>query len=159
MRGGGSPCGGARARRRGRQRERDARGRIGLANWTPSGFVGRIFKVIGGYVPPALGLLPPSLWGTWGRLEELFPSPVARVRAQPREFTFRYRSPEHFVRIFRTFYGPMNKTFAALEGDRSRLEAFRGDLFALIESMNRATDGTMVVPSEYLEVVADKEPR
>lgn len=131
-------------------------GRIGLANWTPTGFVGRLFKMIGGYVPPAPGLEPPSLWGTEERLHVLFPAPGAKVRTRRREFTFRYRTAEHFVEIFRTFYGPMNKTFAALDGDRPRQQAFRQDLLDLIHAMNRATDGTMVVPSEYLEVVVQK---
>ena len=127
-------------------------GKIGMANWTPDGFIGQLFKLIGSYVPPAAGLKPPSLWGTDARLAELF-GPAATIQTSRRQFTFRYRSPEHFVEVFRTFYGPMNKTFAALESDPSRQAAFGGDLLALIKKGNRATDGTLVLPSEYLEVV------
>lgn len=131
-------------------------GRFGLANWTPTGFIGRLFCVIGRYVPPAPGLQPPSLWGTKEHLDTLFPTPGALVRTRLREFMFRYRSPEHFLEVFRTFYGPMNKTFVALAGDRSRQEGLRHDVLELIHALNRATDGTMVVPSEYLEVVVEK---
>ena len=109
----------------------------------------------GKYVPPAAGLKPPSLWGTRARLEELFGS-KAKVQTTSRHFSFRYRSPQHFIEVFRTWYGPMNKTFAALDGDRERQAAFGRDLLELIERGNRSGDGTMVVPSEYLEVVIER---
>lgn len=131
-------------------------GRIGLANWTPAGFVGRMFGIIGAYVPSAPGLASPGLWGTADRLAALFPAPAASVRTRRRVFTFRYRSPEHFLEVFRTFYGPMHRTFAALEAEPARLQAFRDELLALISALNRATDGTMVVPSEYVEVIIEK---
>jgi SAM-dependent methyltransferase len=131
-------------------------GKIGLANWTPEGFVGQLFKTIGKYVPPAPGLKPPSLWGTPGRLEELFDSSV-RIHATRRHFTFRYRSPQHFIDVFRTYYGPMNRTFAALDADPERQAAFTQDLLGLMEQGNRSTDGTLVLPSEYLEVVIEKQ--
>lgn len=131
-------------------------GRIGLANWTPAGFVGRMFGIIGAYVPAAPGLASPALWGTADRLAGLFPAPAASVRTRRRIFTFRYRSPEHFLEVFRTFYGPMHRTFAALEAEPARLQAFRDELLALISALNRATDGTMVVPSEYVEVIIEK---
>jgi ubiquinone/menaquinone biosynthesis C-methylase UbiE len=130
-------------------------GKIGLANWTPEGFIGQMFKIIGKYVPPAAGLKPPSLWGTRARLEELFES-KGKVQATSRHFSFRYRSPQHFIAVFRAWYGPMNKTFAALDGDRERQAAFGRDLLELIERGNRSGDGTMVVPSEYLEVVIER---
>jgi ubiquinone/menaquinone biosynthesis C-methylase UbiE len=130
-------------------------GKIGLANWTPEGFIGQMFKIIGKYVPPAAGLKPPSLWGTRARLDELFGS-KGKVQTTSRHFSFRYRSPEHFIEVFRTWYGPMNKTFAALDGDRERQAAFGRDLLDLIERGNRSGDGTMVVPSEYLQVVVER---
>ena len=131
------------------------RGKVALANWTPDGFIGQLFKTIGKYVPPPPGVQPPSLWGTRTRLEELFGA-AGQVQATNRHFVFRYRSPRHFIEVFRTYYGPMNKTFAALDGDRERQAAFGRDLLELIERGNRSGDGTMVVPSEYLEVVIER---
>jgi ubiquinone/menaquinone biosynthesis C-methylase UbiE len=130
-------------------------GRIGLANWTPEGFVGQMFKVIGKYVPPAAGLKPPARWGTDVGLTELF-GPLAHIQVTRRQFTFRYLSPQHFIDIFRTFYGPMNKAFAALDSDSAKQTEFGAELLALIERCNRADDSTLVLPSEYLEVVITK---
>jgi SAM-dependent methyltransferase len=129
-------------------------GQIGLANWTPDGFVGQLFKTIGKHLPPPAGVRPPSLWGTQTRLEELFAG-AGTVQSRRRHFCFRYRSAQHFVEVFRTFYGPMNKTFAALAGEPERLKAFTRDLADLLRSANRSGDGTLVVPSEYLEVVVE----
>lgn len=128
-------------------------GRIGLANWTPSGFVGQVFRTIGAHVPPPPGLRSPALWGTPERLAELFPD-AASIAVPTRSFVFRYRSPAHWLDVFRAWYGPMLKAFAALpEEGRAALER---DLLALIDRFNVARDGTMVVPSEYLEVVLAK---
>jgi len=125
-------------------------GRIGLANWTPDGFIGQVFKTLGKYLPPPSGAKSPALWGTRARLDELFGN-QATIRAEPRMFNFRYRSPEHFLDVFTTFYGPVLKAFAAL--DAPTRENLRNDLHALIVRMNKSGDATMVVPSEYLEVV------
>ncbi|HKA87357.1 MAG TPA: class I SAM-dependent methyltransferase [Haliangiales bacterium] len=130
-------------------------GRIGLANWTPDGFIGQVFKTIGKYAPPALGMKSPALWGTRSRLEELFGATAGWIRAASRQFNFRYRSARHWIEIFRTYYGPMNKTYAAL--DPKRQEAFTRDLLELMERGNRSGDGTLVLPSEYLEVVIEKK--
>ena len=126
-------------------------GKIGLANWTPEGFIGQLFKTIGKYVPPPAGVKSPSLWGTRPRLEELFGAAAQQIHTTPREFTFRYRSPMHFVEVLRTYYGPMHKVFAALQGDAQA--AFTRDVLDLIEQRNRSQDRTLVLPSEYLEVV------
>jgi len=126
-------------------------GRIGLANWTPTSFVGGIFKTIGKYVTPAAGVKSPALWGTEARLHELFGDRLDSISIQRRDFVFRYHSAAHWLEVFRTFYGPMNKAFGALDG--AKKEALSADLIALAESFNRATDGTLVAPSEYLEVV------
>src|SRR6185312_16800714 len=91
-------------------------GKVGLTNWTPEGFVGQMFKVIGKYVPPAAGIKPPSRWGTELGLTELF-GPLADIQITRQHFNFRYTTPSRFVDIFRTFYGPMNKAFAALGGN------------------------------------------
>jgi len=126
-------------------------GRIGLANWTPASFVGEIFKTIGKYVPPAVGVKSPALWGTEARLRELFGERLDSIAIEPRNFVFRYRNAAHWLEVFRTFYGPMHKAFGALDADRQ--DALAADLIALAERFNRATDGTLVAPSEYIEVV------
>jgi ubiquinone/menaquinone biosynthesis C-methylase UbiE len=129
-------------------------GKIGLANWTPEGFVGRMFRTLGKHLPPPAGVKSPALWGTTGRLEELFAARAFRIDAEPRTFVFRYRSAQHWLDVFKTFYGPMFKGFAALDADgQTRLA---DDLLALAGEFNRAEDGTLVVPSEYLEVVVTK---
>jgi ubiquinone/menaquinone biosynthesis C-methylase UbiE len=125
-------------------------GRIGLASWTPQGFIGQMFKVLGQHLPPPAGAKSPALWGTTARLAELFGGDAA-IRSETRHFTFRYRSPAHFVEVFRTYYGPMLKAFAALDEDKRR--SLADDLHALIGRLNRAEDGTMVLPGEYLETV------
>ena len=130
-------------------------GRIGLANWTPEGFVGQMFKIIGKYVPPAAGLKPPVRWGTEAGLAELF-GPRAKIQVTRRSFIFRYISAQHFIDVFRTYYGPMNKTFAALDSNPAAQTAFAGELLALLERGNLAKNGTLVHPSEYLEVVITK---
>jgi ubiquinone/menaquinone biosynthesis C-methylase UbiE len=130
-------------------------GRIGLTNWTPESFIGQLFKMIGKYIPPAPGVKSPALWGTKARLEELFGETAQEIRATSREFVFRYRSPAHWIEVFRTYYGPLNKTFNAL--DAGKQAAFHQDLLALIEGRNRSGDGTLVLPSEYLEVVIERK--
>ena len=129
-------------------------GRIGLANWTPQGFIGQLFKTIGKHLPPPAGVKSPALWGTQARLEEMFGSQASEIVAEPRMFVFRYRSPEHWLEIFKTFYGPTLKAFAAL--DESGQAALKRDLMALLGEFNHADDGTIVVHSEYLEAVITK---
>ncbi len=129
-------------------------GRIGLANWTPESFIGQVFKTIGTYIPPAPGVKSPALWGTKARLEELFGKTAREIRTTSREFAFRYRSPAHWIEVFRTYYGPMNKTYGALDAEKQA--AFTQDLLALMESRNRSGDVTLVLPSEYLEVVIER---
>ena len=126
-------------------------GRIGLANWTPEGFIGQLFKTIGKHVPPPAGAKSPALWGTRARLTEMFGSQVRSIQAVERSFVFRYRTPEHWLEIFRTYYGPTLKAFAALPA--AGQAALERDLLALIDQFNRSGDRSMVVPSEYLEIV------
>ena len=129
-------------------------GTIALANWTPAGFVGRMFGVVGRHVPPPAGVTPASRWGLPEHLELLFGASAAQIRTTPRDFMFRYRSAAHFVDVFRTWYGPVHKAFAALPAEgQARLDA---DLHELIAEFNEAGDGTMAVPGEYLEVVITK---
>jgi SAM-dependent methyltransferase len=129
-------------------------GQIGLANWTPDGFIGQLFKTLGKYLPPPAGAKSPLLWGTRGRLAELFGPATLSIRAESRNFNFRYRSAEHFLDVFKNYYGPMLKAFAAL--DETKQNGLKHDLYALVARMNKADDGTMVVPSEYLEIVITK---
>jgi len=131
------------------------KGRIGLANWTPDGFIGQVFKTLGKHVPPVAGTRSPALWGTSARLHDMFDAGARSIRTESRLFKFRYRSPSHFLDVFKTYYGPVLKAFAAL--DPARQEDLHNDLHALIVRMNRSGDGTMVVPSEYLEVVITKQ--
>jgi ubiquinone/menaquinone biosynthesis C-methylase UbiE len=129
-------------------------GRIGLANWTPDSFIGQVFRMIGKYIPPAPGVKSPALWGTQARLAELFGETARDVRTTSREFVFRYLSPAHWLEVFRTYYGPMNRTFGAL--DAAQQAALTQDLLTLMESRNRSGDATLVLPSEYLEVVIER---
>ena len=126
-------------------------GKIGLANWTPDGFIGQLFKIIGKHLPPPAGVKSPALWGTQARIREMFESQAASITIEPRNFAFRYRSPAHWMEIFRTYYGPVLKAFAALQP--AGQAALESDIHALISRLNRSDDGTMVVPGEYLEIV------
>lgn len=129
-------------------------GRIGLANWTPRGFIGRLFPVIGRYVPPPAGLTPPARWGAEDHLERLFGGSASDIRSARKEFVFRYRSAEHWIDVFRNWYGPVHKAFAALPAEAQR--CLEEDLVDLIVEFNRSGDSTVVVPAEYLEVVVRK---
>lgn len=129
-------------------------GRIGLANWTPEGFVGQMFKTLGRYLPPPAGAQPPSNWGTEAWLHKHFDDHDFVVQVARREFNFRYRSAAHFIDIFRHWYGPVHKAFAALPPESG--QALESDLADLLNRSNRAGEDSLVVPSEYLEVVINK---
>lgn len=129
-------------------------GRIGLANWTPNGFIGDLFRVIGKYAPPPAGLKPASLWGTEERLRELFGDEITSLRTTKRDYVFRYRSAAHWLEVFAAYYGPIVTTFYAL--DEAKQEQFSREVIGLLESRKRAGDGTLIVSSEYLEVIAIK---
>jgi ubiquinone/menaquinone biosynthesis C-methylase UbiE len=125
-------------------------GRIGLACWTPQGFLGQLFKVIAAYVPPMPGVRSPLLWGTDAHIQELFAG-AAKIAHTPRVFAFRYRSAEHWVEMFRSYYGPVHKAFAALVPERQA--ALERDLLALLQRADRGGSAGLVVPAEYLETV------
>lgn len=127
-------------------------GRIGLACWTPEGFIGQLFKTMGRHVPPPAGVKSPALWGTEPRLAELFPD--QKITATRQTFHFRYELAEHWLEIFKTYYGPTNCAFAAL--DAVKQMALHADITDLLERMNRGGKDTLIVPSEYLEVVITK---
>jgi SAM-dependent methyltransferase len=126
-------------------------GRIGLANWTPGSFIGELFKLLGRYLPPPAGVRSPALWGTEARLRELFGDRVGALAIEHRNFVFRYRNAAHWLDVFRSFYGPIQKAFGAL--DSAAQESLAADLIALAERFNRAGDGSLVAPSQYAEVV------
>jgi ubiquinone/menaquinone biosynthesis C-methylase UbiE len=129
-------------------------GRIGLANWTPGGFVGQMFKTLGRQLPPPAGVQSPSLWGVEGHVQSLFSETAGKIAVTPRVFNFRYRSAAHFIDVFRTWYGPVHKAFASLPADKAA--ALERDLTELLNSLNRAGAGSLVVPSEYLEIVVTR---
>jgi len=130
-------------------------GRIGLSNWTPEGFIGQLFKVIGTYIPAPAGLKSPALWGTEPHIVELFGAQATNIRAVRKNFNFRYRSAAHWIQIFRDFYGPTHKAFAAL--DAARQDALAKDITALLNRCNTAGPASLVVPGEYLEVVIERK--
>jgi ubiquinone/menaquinone biosynthesis C-methylase UbiE len=130
-------------------------GKIGLANWTPEGFIGQLFKTIGRYLPPPAGARSPALWGTRARIAELFEPHASDIKLAQRSFAFRYRSADHWLEVFRTYYGPLLKAFAAL--DASAQAALEREIKTLIAQLNRSGDGAMVVPSEYLEIVITRD--
>ena len=130
-------------------------GKIGLINWTPEGFIGQVFKLIGKYITPPAGVKSPALWGTRSFIDSHFDAHASQITYRTREFNFRYRSPQHWVDLFRTYYGPVHKAFAALDAERA--QNLETDLLQLIAQFNRDETGGMVVPSEYLEVVVQKQ--
>ncbi len=131
-----------------------AGGRIGLANWTPEGFVGQMFKTLGRHVPPPAGAQPPSLWGVEAHLHALFDATASDIAVTRRIFNFRYRSAAHFIEVFRTWYGPVHKAFGNLPPEGAI--ALDRDLTELLERMNRGGPDSLVVPSEYVEVVVTR---
>lgn len=129
-------------------------GKIGLANWTPDGFIGQLFKTIGKHLPPPAGVKSPALWGTSARLTELFGPEAASIAIKERDFVFRYRSAQHWLDVFRTYYGPVLKAFEALPAQTQA--ALAADLIALVGQFNRSGDDSMVVPSAYIEIVVTR---
>ncbi|HUT50490.1 MAG TPA: class I SAM-dependent methyltransferase [Alphaproteobacteria bacterium] len=128
-------------------------GKIGLANWTPDGFIGAIFKTLGSHVAPPAGVKSPALWGSRDWVDATF-GPHADISFTAKDFVFRYRSPDHFASFFRTYYGPVHKAFLALDADGQ--DALHADLLATVARYDTATDGSMRVPSQYAEIVATK---
>jgi ubiquinone/menaquinone biosynthesis C-methylase UbiE len=126
-------------------------GRIGLANWTPDGFIGQLFQVMRAFVPPPAGLRSPLEWGTETRLVELFGPRATELKTTRRTYTFRYRSAEHWIEVFRAYYGPVHRAFAGL--DPAGQEALHGALREFVGRWDRGGGEGMVVPAEYLEVV------
>jgi ubiquinone/menaquinone biosynthesis C-methylase UbiE len=129
-------------------------GRIGLANWTPEGFIGQLFRVVGAHVPPPAGVKSPALWGTEPHIVELFGAHAADIRSERKNYVFRYLSAAHWLQVFREYYGPTVRAFAAL--DAKGQDALAADVTALLERLNVGGRSSLVIPSEYLEVVITK---
>ncbi len=130
-------------------------GRIAMANWTPEGFIGQLFKAVGKHIPPPAGLASPLLWGNEDHVRQLFGADALQARITRRMFNFRYASPTHWVHVFRDYYGPLNRAFAALAPNAA--DALEQDLLALIDRFNTAGPDSMVAPAEYLEIVLTRE--
>jgi ubiquinone/menaquinone biosynthesis C-methylase UbiE len=132
-----------------------AGGRIGMANWTPEGLVGGgMFAAIAKHAPPPPGVKPPSLWATEGRLRELFGDGISELRVEPQTINFRYRSPEHWMEFFGTYFGPIKMAFARVGDDGAA--ALEHDLLEVMRAHNRAGDKALVAPAAYVEVVATR---
>lgn len=129
-------------------------GKIGLTNWTPDGFWGQTFALQARYVAPPPGLRPAPEWGTEARLRELFGAAVVSIEIGRRSALFRYRSNQHWIDVFRTHFGPIMATLAALDDDQRR--AYLTDLDGILTRFDRAQDGTLLVSADYLEVVMVK---
>ncbi|WP_332879239.1 class I SAM-dependent methyltransferase [Massilia sp. S19_KUP03_FR1] len=129
-------------------------GRIALANWTPEGFVGQLFKIVGKHLPPPPGLKPALLWGTEDYMRQLFGNAASAIHAERKIFNFRYGSAAHMLQIFRDFYGPVHKAFAALSPVAARM--LEQELLQMMERHNTAGPDSLVVPGEYLEVIVTR---
>jgi len=130
-------------------------GHIAMANWTPEGFVGQMFKIIGKHVPPSPLMIPPVKWGDEGTVRERLREGISSLQATKRMYPMRYPfPPDDVVEFFRLYYGPANRAFAALEADKQA--ALRSDLEQLWSDHNEARDGGTAIEAEYLEVVATR---
>jgi SAM-dependent methyltransferase len=129
-------------------------GTIGLGNWTPEGLIGNLFTLTSRYAPSPAGLAPPTRWGTENGLQEVLGDGVTALTITPRAFVYRHPSPEHWVNVFRETFGPVMRAFATL--DPAGQESYAADLLQLARRFNRADDGTLVAPADYLEVVATR---
>jgi SAM-dependent methyltransferase len=128
-------------------------GRVGLTNWTPSGFVGQMLKTVGSYAPPPPGVQSPVLWGTEERLRELFGDRLD-LEIEERDFVFRFHSADHFVEVFSNFYGPIVTALSRI--DEGKRESLKGDLKAVATSFGHRVEESFEIPSSYLEVVGMK---
>ncbi|RYF43555.1 MAG: class I SAM-dependent methyltransferase [Comamonadaceae bacterium] len=129
-------------------------GRIAMANWTPEGFIGQLFKTLGKHLPPPADVQPPSRWGVESHLHTLFGETASGIALTPRRFNFRYRSAAHFIEVFRTWYGPVHKAFAALPPEKA--QALEADMTELLNRLNQGGARALLVPSDYVEVVVTR---
>jgi len=129
-------------------------GRIGMANWTPDGSVGKMFKTISKHAPPPPGIESPLLWGTEERLRELFGDGIADLQAERRISRQPFRSADHYIEFFRTYFGPTQMAYERVGAEGE--QALTDDLHAFLEAENTAGERAMVLKAEYLQVVATR---
>ena len=129
-------------------------GKVGMANFPPNSFAGEFFRTMARYAPPPRGLKPSVLWGLEDRLHDLFGEKAATVELKRRTFFFRYASPEHWLEVFRTYFGPVRSVFHSL--DPARAERLSAELLGVVNHFNRSDDVTVVAPCDYVEVVVLK---
>ena len=129
-------------------------GTIALASWTPEGFIGELLRTVGRHVPPPPSAPSALRWGSAHGLCELFGEQVVMARVERKPFVFRYLSADHFVEVFRRYYGPTYKAFAAL--DAAGQQALAADIMQLVGDHNREQRGAVAVPAEYLETVFER---
>ena len=130
-------------------------GKIGMTNWTPDGFWGQTFGLQAKYIPPPAGLRPPPEWGTEKRLKELFGDRISQMTISKRAALFRYRSADHWIDVFSTYFGPVMRTLEALDG--ARRQSYLEDLTLTLNRFNGSDDDTLVVQADYLEVVVTRK--
>jgi SAM-dependent methyltransferase len=132
-------------------------GTIALANWTPGGFVGQMFKTIAGHVAPPAGVPSPIQWGDEAKVRERLGGGTTDLRTTPRMIAFEFPfDPANVVGFWRAYYGPTNRAFEALATEPGKQSALRTDLVRLWSSQNQMTGGSTRVESEYLEVIATR---
>lgn len=129
-------------------------GRLGLANWTPEGKIGEMFRLASKVTPPPEGVQPPMLWGTEAHIHDLLGHAVSDLRMERRLFSMRYRSPDHWIDFHRAHFGPIHHAFERLDPDDQQV--FSDELLAWLRDSNSASDGTLIVVCEYLEIVATR---
>lgn len=129
-------------------------GRIGMGNWTPDGGVGGMFMTVAKHAPPPPGLDSPLLWGTEERLRELFGDGIADLCVERRISRQPFRSADHYLDFFRTYFGPVKVAFERVGSDGEK--ALESDLRDYLEGANTAGDKALVLEAEYLEVIATR---
>src|SRR6476659_274312 len=127
-------------------------GRIGMANWSPEGSVGKMFQTISKHAPPPPGVESPLQWGTEERVRELFGDGASEIRFEPRISRQPFRSADHYIEFFRTYFGPTQTAYERVgpEGE----QALTDDLRSVLEGANTAGDRAMVLEAEYLQMIA-----
>jgi hypothetical protein len=129
-------------------------GRIAMANWTAEGWVGEMFRAVGRHVPPPAGVRPATRWGSEEGLRELFGDRVSELQITRQIFVWRFESAQQYLDLFRTYYGPIVKAFESL--DEAGRQALADGLLEACGRFAQPRNGTILVPAEYMEVVATR---
>lgn len=124
-----------------------------MGNWTPDGFWGQAFALVGRYLPPPEGVRPPTEWGTEERLGELFGASSTGLNINRRSALFRFRNNQHWIEVFSTWFGPIMRVLNTV--DEEGREEFLRELNGILSRFNRSGDDSLMVGADYLEVVID----